>query len=332
MAYLRRLGIDAYMLLLVATVVIGLILPVKGIAADGLNQVTFWAVSLLFFLYGAKLDASAVKAGLLNGRLQGLTFGATFVLFPLLGLGFGSLFGGPLGPELTFGLIFLAVLPSTVQSSIAFTGIAGGNVPAAICAASFSNVIGVALTPALVALFLQQGGGAISGAAIAKIAVQILLPFFIGQISRPILGAFVQQHNRATLIVDRGAILLIVYAAFSAGTVSGLWSVIPGSSLILLFVVVALLLGIAIGIVTYIGRAVGLPEEDRAVLLFCGSTKSLASGLPIATALVPVATLGATVLPLMLYHLTQLFVCALIAQRKAQLLQIARASRPTSGF
>ncbi|SEM85867.1 solute carrier family 10 (sodium/bile acid cotransporter), member 7 [Loktanella fryxellensis] len=323
MAYLKRLGIDTYMLLLIATVATGLILPVQGIAATGLSQVTFWAVVLLFFLYGAKLDSAAVRAGLLNLRLQGLTFGATFGLFPLLGLALAFVFGGLLGPELTFGLIFLAVLPSTVQSSIAFTGMAGGNVPAAICAASLSNLIGVVLTPALVALLLHQGGGAISGAAIVKIAVQILLPFLAGQLLRPLLGGFVQRHKAATLFVDRGAILLIVYSAFSAGTVSGLWSAIPVPSLILLYVIVALLLGVAMVIVTRVGRVCGLPEADRAVLLFCGSTKSLASGLPIATALVPAATLGATVLPLILYHLTQLLVCALIAQRKSQLLIIA---------
>ncbi|PTE21606.1 hypothetical protein C5F48_11300 [Cereibacter changlensis JA139] len=329
MAFLRRLGVDAYMLLLIALVAAGLILPVQGVAAAGLKQVTVWAVALLFFLYGAKLDASAVRSGLLNWRVQGLTFGATYVLFPLLGLGLAFLFGRGLGPDLTFGLVFLAVLPSTVQSSIAFTGMAGGNVPAAICAASVSNLIGVVLTPALVALLLHQGGGAISGAAVMKIAAQILLPFAVGQAARPWIGGFVRRHRRMTLTVDRGAILMIVYSAFSAGTVSGLWSAIPVLSLVLLFGVVALLLALSMKIVTLCGRAAGLPGEDRAVLLFCGSTKSLASGLPIATALVPAATLGATVLPLMLYHMTQLLVCALIAQRHSRRL-VAAAGQPAA--
>lgn len=323
MTYLRRLGIDIYMLMLIATVVVGLVLPVRGVAADVLKQITFWAVALLFFLYGAKLDAAAIRSGMMNWRLQGLTFAATYLLFPLLGLAVAFVFGSVLGPDLMFGLIFLAVLPSTIQSSIAFTGMAGGNVPAAICAASFSNLIGVALTPALLALVLHQGGGAISGAAVVKIALQILLPFVIGQISRPLVGDLVKRHKAATLLVDRGAILLIVYSAFSAGTVSGLWYAISGTSLILLYSVVVLFLALAMGIMTFTGRAFKMPDEDRVVLFFCGSTKSLASGLPIATALVPAATLGATVLPLMLYHLTQLFVCALVAQRKFKDAEIA---------
>lgn len=314
---LKRLGVDTYMLMLIATVALGLLLPVEGIAAALLGQVTFWAVALLFFLYGAKLNAAAIRDGLLNWRLQGATFAATFVLFPVLGLMFAAVFGGLLGPEVTLGLMFLTVLPSTVQSSIAFTAMAGGNVPGAICAASLSNLIGVALTPALVALLLHQGGGGVSPEAIVKIALQILLPFFLGQIARPWIGAFVKRHRSMTLLVDRGAILLIVYSAFSAGTVSGLWHAIAGPSLAVLFAAVLCLLGLAMGIMVFAGRRLGFPEADRAVLFFCGSTKSLASGLPIAAALFPAATIGATVLPLMIYHLAQLFVCALVAQRAA---------------
>ena len=315
---LKRIGIDTYMLLLVGTVALGLILPARGIAAEALRGVTFWAVTLLFFLYGAKLDPASVRAGLLNWRLQGLTFAATYLLFPVLGLILAAVFGGVLGPQLTLGLLFLCVLPSTVQSSIAFTSIAGGNVPAAICAASLSNLIGVALTPLLVAQLLHQDGGGISLDAIEKIALQILLPFILGQILRPWIGGFVQRHKLLTMVVDRGSILLIVYSAFGAGTVAGIWSAIPAPSLILCLAVVTLLLALAMGIMVAAGRITHMPHEDRAVLFFCGSTKSLASGLPIATAIFPAATVGATVLPVMIYHMTQLLVCSAIAQRMSR--------------
>ncbi len=315
---LKRIGIDTYMLLLVGMVLLGLILPARGIAAEALRGATFWAVTLLFFLYGAKLDPASVRAGLLNWRLQGLTFAATYLLFPVLGLILVAIFGGVLGSQLTLGLLFLCVLPSTVQSSIAFTSIAGGNVPAAICAASLSNLIGVALTPLLVAQLLHQDGGGISLDAIEKIALQILLPFILGQILRPWIGGFVQRHKLLTMVVDRGSILLIVYSAFGAGTVAGIWSAIPAPSLILCLAVVTLLLALAMGIMVAAGRITHMPHQDRAVLFFCGSTKSLASGLPIATAIFPAATVGATVLPVMIYHMTQLLVCSAIAQRMAR--------------
>ncbi|MGZ3217024.1 bile acid:sodium symporter family protein [Paracoccus sp. T5] len=317
-AFLKRIGIDSYMLMLLATVMLGLVLPARGIAAEGLGHVTYWAVALLFFLYGAKLDPASVKAGMLNWRLQGLTFAATYAMFPLLGMGFAAVFGGLLGPQVTLGLLFLSVLPSTVQSSIAFVSIAGGNVPAAICAASMSNLIGVVLTPALVALLLHAGDGQISMDAVLRIGTQILLPFVLGQLLRPWIGAFVRNRRRLTLVVDRGAILLIVYSAFSAGTVSGLWAAIPAASLITLIAVVLVMLAMVFGLIAGAGRLFRLPGPDRSVLFFCGSTKSLASGLPIAAALFPAATVGATVLPVLVYHMAQLLICAMIAQQGAR--------------
>ena len=315
MRLLSRLGVDFYMLLLLATVALGLLLPARGIAAEALGHVTFWAVALLFFLYGGKLDRGAIRAGLLNWRLPGTSLAATYVMFPILGLVLVMLFGPLLGATASLGFLFLAVLPSTVQSSIAFTGIAGGNVAGAICSASLSNLLAVVLTPALVALVLQQGGGEVGLDAVVKIATQILLPFVLGQIAMPWLGGFIRRHRMLSLTVDRGSILLIVYAAFSAGTVSGLWDDVSGGDLALISAVVVLFLALAMAAMVLSGRLLGLPEEDRAALFFCGSTKSLASGLPIATALFAPERVGAIVLPLMIFHMLQLLVCAFLAQR-----------------
>lgn len=321
MGYLRRLGIDGYMMLLVAMVLLGALLPARGVAAEVLHFATYWAVALLFFVYGAKLDPSSVRAGLLNWRLQGLTLGATFVLFPVLGLALAAVFGGVLGPEMTTGLLFLSLLPSTVQSSIAFTSIAGGNIPAAICAASLSNMVGVVLTPALVSLVLHRDGGGVSTDAVIKIGEQIVLPFVAGQLLRPLIGGFIRRHKLLTMIVDRGSILLIVYSAFSAGTVAGLWSHVPVSLLLLLVAVIAVFLALAFAAMAATGRALRLPDPDRSALFFCGSTKSLASGLPIASALFPAASVGAIILPTMIYHISQLLLCSVIAQRIARRVQ-----------
>lgn len=318
MGFLRRVGIDTYMLLLLGTVLLGLMLPVRGIAANGLGQVTYAAVALLFFLYGAKLDPASVRAGMLNWRLQGLTFAATYLMIPVLGMAFALIFGDLLGPQVTMGLVFLALLPSTIQSSIAFVSMAGGNVPAAICAASLSNLVGVALTPALVAVLLQTGDGGVSLDSVLRIGMQILLPFVLGQVLRPWIGGFVRNRRTLTLAVDRGAILLIVYSAFSAGTVSGLWASIPPVALLTLIGVMLALLACVFAMMAGVGRAFALPDEDRSVLFFCGSTKSLATGLPIAAALFPAETVGATVLPVLIYHMAQLLICAMIAQNRAR--------------
>lgn len=331
MNLLKRIGVDAYMLLLIATVCLAVLLPAQGIGAASLKRVTFGAVSLLFFLYGAKLDPASVRAGLSNWRLQGLSFAATYFMFPVIGLILAAIFGGVLGTSLTLGLLFLAVLPSTVQSSIAFTSIAGGNVPAAICAASVSNIVGVVLSPALVAVLLQQGDGGVRLDAVIRIGTQILLPFVLGQLLRPRVRGFVKTHKTLTMVVDRGSILLIVYSAFSAGTVSGLWEAIPPARLLLLTLVVVVFLGISMGLMAGAGRVFGLHYPERAALFYCGATKSLASGVPIATALFDPAELGAIILPVMLYHMLQLLICAFISQNPARhRLSVSIASRRTS--
>lgn len=324
MSLLKRLGIDTYMLLLLGTVALSLLAPAQGLAAVILGHVTYWAVALLFFLYGAKLDSSAVKAGLTNWKLQGMTLGATYLMFPLVGLALSFVAGPLLGATVTLGLMFLAVLPSTVQSSIAFTSMSGGNVPAAICAASVSNLVGVVLTPLLVATLLHTGDGGIRLDAVIKIATQILLPFVVGQVARPWVGHHVRKHKMLTLIVDRGAILLIVFSAFSAGTVSGLWASLPVLTLMTLAVVVLGFMAITMSLMVWAGRTAGLSAPDRAALFYCGSTKSLASGLPIATALFAPENLAAIVLPLMIYHMSQLLVCAFLSQKAAARLAVAQ--------
>lgn len=112
------------------------------------------AIALLFFLHGARLSPEAALAGARYWRLHLVVLASTFVLFPALGLSAKALAPGLLTPPLWTGVILLCALPSTVQSSIAFTSIARGNVAAAICAATASNLLGMALTPLLVGLLL----------------------------------------------------------------------------------------------------------------------------------------------------------------------------------
>ena len=327
MNYLKRFGIDGYMVLLLVMLGLGLLLPAKDTAAVVLHHATYWGVALLFFLYGAKLDPRAIKAGLLNWKLQGASFAATYALFPVFGLLFAALFGSLLGPNITLGILFLSALPSTVQSSVAFTGLAGGNIGGAICAASLSNMIGVVLTPILVAMMLNHGDGGVNVDAMLKIGLQILLPFVVGQILRPWIGQFVARHKSWTMVVDRGAILLIVYSAFSAGTVSGLWATISTQNLLILLGVVLVFLAVVMVAMVLLSRMIGLDYPDRAVIFYCGSTKSMASGLPIAASLFPAAAVGAIVLPIMIYHMLQLLVCAFVAQRAADRISAEQAQQ-----
>jgi solute carrier family 10 (sodium/bile acid cotransporter), member 7 len=210
------------------------------------------------------------------------------------------------------------VLPSTVQSSIAFTSIARGNVAAALCSASVSNLFGMVLTPALVALLLSTHGAGFSFAAVQDIALQLLLPFAAGQALRPLIGAWLIRHKAITAVVDRGSILLVVYAAFSAGMVAGIWAQVTWASLGLVLLLDMLMLGLVLTATTCASRWMGFSTEDEIAIVFCGSKKSLAGGIPMANILFPGHAVGLIVLPLMLFHQAQLFICATLARRYAQ--------------
>jgi sodium/bile acid cotransporter 7 len=324
-ARLKRFGIDYYFFLIIGTVLLAALLPARGAAAGIVAKAAVFGVALLFFIYGAKLNPRAITAGVANWRQQSLIRRFTYLAFPAAGLAFAAIAGPFVPPEISMGIVFLSILPSTVQSSIAFTGLAGGNVPGAVCAATLSNLAGVVLTPLLAALLLRAGTGGFSFDTMINIAIQILLPFALGQLARFKIGRWLEIHRRVTLTVDRGAILLIVYSAFSAGMVAGVWQAVALTTLVVVVGVNAVMLATLLLLSHQVGLRAGLPREDRLAMLFCGSTKSLATGLPIASIMFAGQAVSLIILPLMLFHQMQLLTCAIISQRQAQRLAVAPA-------
>lgn len=275
------------------------------------------AVALLFFLHGVKLSPQNLWAGLTHWRLHLVIIGATFGLFPLLGLILRPLVNPLIGDSLFAGFLFICLLPSTVQSSIAFTSMAGGNVAAAICAASASSLLGVLITPLLVGLLLKTASGGFSGQAILDLCLQLLLPFALGQGLRFKLAQPLATHKSLISYVDRSSVLFIVYVSFSHGTTTGLWGTLSLSMFPALLAACALLLALALFLTSQAGRRLGFNRADRTTILFCGSKKSLVAGVPMANIIFPADLASTIVLPLMVFHQMQLMVCAWLARRLA---------------
>lgn len=308
--------LDPLLIGLAVTVVLAALLPARGSAGHAASIAAEVAIALLFFLYGLRLSPQQAWHGVRQWRLHLLVLAATFVLFPLLGLAARALVPSVLTLDLYRGVLFLCLVPSTLQSSVAFTSIARGHVSAAIVSASLSNLLGIVLTPLLVVLLMNTGGAIrVDGGALRDILVQLLLPFGAGQLARPWIAELLVRYGAVVKVVDRASILLVVYAAFSMGVVQGLWSSVDPWRLVLVFLVTLMLLAVVLGATAAIGRLTRLDRGDAVVLLFCGSKKSLASGLPIALVFFPAATVGLIMLPLMIYHQVQLVVCAVIASR-----------------
>lgn len=314
--FLSRLKPDWYLILIVLMGVAATILPARGSAADALGWVTKVAIGVVFFLHGARLSREAVIRGLVHWRLHLVILAATFAAFPLLTLGLAAAPAWITPPELAAGLILVGCLPSTIQSSIAFVGVARGNVPAAVAAASASNILGVFITPLLVGALLHAEGS-MSPTAIWSIVLQILVPFVAGQALRPWIGEWVSRHAKVLGKLDRGTILLVVYVAFSEAVVEGVWSRLGALDLVRLLILCAGLLTAVLGLTVLAARMLGFSKEDEIAIVFCGSKKSLASGAPMAAALFTPAVAGVAMIPLMVFHQMQLMACAAIAQRYA---------------
>lgn len=309
---------DRFSLILIVTVIVAFVVPIQGTAAAGLDVVTDIGIALLFFMHGAKLSRQEMAAGASNWRLHLLILVSTFAVFPMLIQPMRLLPEALLPKELLVGFLFLACLPSTVQSSIAFTSIARGNVPGAVYAASVSNLLGVFLTPILVGVLIQMEGEIPLLESVLKIVLQILAPFVVGHALRPWIGAWIDRNKAWIGKIDRGTILLIVYAAISESVVDGVWSSVPLASIGVTFGLVAVLLAVVLFTTSRAARAAGLSLEDEITAVFCGSKKSLASGMPMAKVLFAGSPqLGLFVLPLIMFHELQLVVCAIIAKKYA---------------
>lgn len=313
----RRLvgWVDPFLAALLLALAAGLLVPVGDGVRAGLGVASDVAVTLLFLLYGMRLPTSEVLAGLRNVRLQGSVLAATYLLFPAVGLLLALVTRPLLGDTLATGFLYVSLLPSTVQSSVVFTATGRGNVAGAVCAATVSNTLGVVLTPLLVLALLRSDGVAPDATAVGDIALRLVLPFVVGQLLERRLGARVRAHPRVTTITDRGTVVLVLFTAVVGATADGSWDALTPWRFAGILAVSAVLLVVMLVLTWTGGRLVGLDRPDRVALLMCGSKKSLATGLPMATVIFGATTAATLALPLIVFHQLQLMVGAVLARR-----------------
>lgn len=308
---LRRL--DPLILLIVTAVVIAILIPARGEFAEWFEMATKVAIAVLFYLYGARLSTQEALNGLKHWRLHLTILAITFLVFPLIGIGLQPL-THIISQDLYMGILFLTLVPSTVQSSVAFTSIAKGNVAGAIVSASISNLAGVFFTPLLVMLLMSSSSGVhVDLQVFINIGVQLLLPFVLGQLTRRWVKEF--AANKATKVVDRGSIAMVVYSAFSAGMVAGIWSTVSVFEIAFLIGFAIVLVIAMLWLTMFIAVRFGFNRADSIAIQFCGTKKSLATGLPMAAVIFGGANVGLLILPLMIFHQVQLMICAWLAAR-----------------
>lgn len=309
--------LDPMMVKLLIVLLLATFLPAKGGFVPFFDWLTTAAIALLFFMHGAKLSREKIIAGSSHWRLHLWIMFSTFVLFPILGLLLAWWHPVDVSAEIYTGFVYLCILPATVQSAIAFTSMAGGNVAAAVCSASASSLLGVFISPLLVNLVMNIHSDMLGNGLeqVGRIMLQLLVPFVLGHLSRRWIGGWVERHRSLIGKTDQTSILLVVYSAFSEAVVNGIWHRVGVMTLVWILAGSVLLLFIVLLINLLAARLFGFNRADEITILFCGSKKSLANGVPMANILFPAASVGIIVLPLMIFHQVQLMVCSFIAQR-----------------
>jgi sodium/bile acid cotransporter 7 len=316
---LRHLPVDGFLLAMLAAIAVAALAPGLG-AHDGplhIGAINAFGISLVFFLHGAALPLKSLGEGVRAVRVHALVQTTTYLVFPLLGALLLALAGPLLPPGLALGFFFLCAVSSTISSCVALTAVARGNVGAALLNATLSGVLGVFLTPLYVGLVADRAGvGFALPGAIADVAMRLLLPLVIGQLARPLVGAFLDRHRHAIGVIDRGSIILIVYGAFADSLQGGVWRETSLGGVLLVVALAAGLFGVVALLLVVASRMLRLSREDAITAFYCGSQKSLANGLSVARVLFGgSAALGFIVLPLIVYHQVQLMVGVTMARR-----------------
>lgn len=319
--HFKRVATDWFLLGMVLATVLAYFFPRFGATGGNMHAeyVINIGVFVVFFLHGVNLSSEQIKKGLRNWRLHLMIQAFTFVVFPVLWLACDKLLGSHVPALLMLGFLYLCALPSTISSSVALTGSAGGNVPAAILNASMSSVLGIFITPWLISLAVGTGAGGIDlSDTLLKLSLMLLLPLVLGQLLRPLLGTFFSRHKKYTGIIDKLVILLLVYAAFCNSMISGMWQSQGNSVILTAFIGTALLLAVILLMTTSTARVLKFDHADKVAAVFCASKKSLAAGAPMAALIFGTHPgLGLILLPIMIYHPMQLIVCSVIAENYA---------------
>jgi len=309
---LSRIFPDRFVPVLFATILLASLLPVRGAAGPIAGGASTAAIIFLFFLNGVRLPRDEVLHGIRNWKLQGSALAFCFGFMALIGLAAQAATAPLLPATLALGFLFLGILPSTVQSATAASSLAGGNVAASVVAAALLNLSGVALSPLLFAL-LAGSAGEIHGEAVLRIVSILLVPFVAGQLVQRWLRPWVLAHRGLATFMDRTAIAIAVYVAFSAAVVAGIWSLLDAREIAIVLAAVAVLLALSFGGAWALGGLLKLARADRVTLLFSGAQKSIAVGAPLAATLFPPAIAGMVLVPILVYHMAQLILSAWIA-------------------
>jgi Predicted Na+-dependent transporter len=314
-----KIKLDRFVLAIIVVVVLAYFFPGLGSRESQvpLDRISSLGISLIFFFYGLKLSPDKIRAGLRNWKLHLLVQSSVFLLFPLIVLPFYPLLASGENSAIWLAFLFMAALPSTVSSSVVMVSLAKGNVPAAIFNASISGLIGIMITPLWMGFFLEQQAGDFELTDVyIKLLTEILLPVILGLLLNRFLGKYAVRYGSYLTLFDKSVILLIIYKSFVHSFEDNVFSSVGIQDFALIYVGVLGMFFLVYFFIGFIADKLKFNREDKITAQFCGTKKSLVHGTVFSKILFPATMpMGIILLPLMLFHASQIFIISVLATR-----------------
>src|SRR5690606_34375942 len=313
--------VDKFVLSIIIAIGVAYLFPQWGTQESKvpIDTIATVGISLIFFFYGLKLSPDKLRSGLKNWKLHALVQIATFLIIPILVLLFHPFLQSKEQELIWLAFFFLAVLPSTVSSSVVMVSMAKGNIPAAIFNASISGIIGIVITPLWMGLFI---GGTQTNFDFTdiyiKLVLQIILPVVIGLLLQRFLGTWAQRHNSKLTLFDKSIILLIIYKSFAESFSENIFNAVSVWDLLVIGIAALVLFLMAYSITGLVSKKLRFNREDQITAQFCGTKKSLVHGTVFSKILFGnMASIGIILLPLMIYHALQILILSVVATKMA---------------
>lgn len=285
-----------------------------------LRAIRYGIVATVLFLMALPLDIRDMWAALRRPGApllaSAINFGLTPLFAWLLAFGLGS--AGFLTTELRMGLLVAATTPCTLASASVWTRRAGGNDSVAILVTVLTNATCFLITPMWLFIMTGQQAKAESlelSNMIVRLGLLVVLPMTLAQILRLVyrpVAHWASGHKTGLGVVAQCGVLSMI---FLGAIRTGLRISSDGEEPLLLvdFLIMAAavitvhLTMFAAGM--WLARLFRFARKEQIAIGVSGSQKTLMVGLQVGM------DLGVSVLPIVVYHVSQLFLDTIIADR-----------------
>ncbi|WP_191082794.1 arsenic resistance protein [Roseococcus microcysteis] len=273
--------------LYLAAVLLGLALGwTRPDLAGALEAVIWPALGLLLYATFTQVPLTHISDAFKDRRFMGAALVGNFVLIPIV-VG-GLLLLLPPDPGIRLGVLLVLLVPCT-DWFITFTHLGQGDTPRAIAVTPVMLVLQFLLLP--IYLWVFMGDALLEILVVERIAIVFLTLIVLPLVAAWLTERWVERARGREILIERLAwlpvpLLGVVVFLIAASQLEAVMSSLPIMGQVLgvfvAFLIVALLIGLALG------RVFRLPVPATRTLIFSLGTRNSFVVLPLALALPPV--------------------------------------------